>query len=152
MTNAKRLLAPHVLVLQMLISRFQAARYRRPGLMLLIQRLVLISARAHRYMRLVSSLHSLVRVLMFSSLTAHTPWPAKPVFRSCYLDSRLSDVRAWMRTARTRCGTPCTLPHSLGFPFDHCELSRILCQGVAELIELHPGGRMARTRFNYILT
>lgn len=53
MASAKRLLAPHVLILQMLISRFQAARYRRPGLMLLIQRLVLISARAHRYMRLV---------------------------------------------------------------------------------------------------
>jgi phosphatidylinositol 4-kinase len=52
MASAKRLLAPHVLILQMLISRFQAARYRRPGLMLLIQRLVLISARAHRYMRL----------------------------------------------------------------------------------------------------
>jgi len=55
MTSAKRLLAPHVLILQMLISRFQAARYRRPGLMLLIQRLVLISARAHRYMRFVFS-------------------------------------------------------------------------------------------------
>jgi phosphatidylinositol 4-kinase len=54
MVNAKRLLAPHVLILQMLISRLQAARYRRPGLMLLIQRLVLISARAHRYMRFVS--------------------------------------------------------------------------------------------------
>ena len=58
MASAKRLLAPHVLILQMLISRFQAARYRRPGLMLLIQRLVLISARAHRYMRLVASLIS----------------------------------------------------------------------------------------------
>ena len=55
MANAKRLLAPHVLILQMLISRFQAARYRRPGLMLVIQRLALISARAHRYMRFVSS-------------------------------------------------------------------------------------------------
>ena len=56
MANAKRLLDPHVLILQMLISRFQAARYRRPGLMLIIQRLVLISARAHRYMRFVSTL------------------------------------------------------------------------------------------------
>jgi phosphatidylinositol 4-kinase len=55
MASAKRLLAPHVLILQMLISRLQAARYRRPGLMLLIQRLVLISARAHRYMRFASS-------------------------------------------------------------------------------------------------
>ena len=63
MTNAKRLLDPHVLVLQMLISRFQAARYRRPGLMLLIQRLVLISARAHRYMRFDSSFYFDICVL-----------------------------------------------------------------------------------------
>ena len=60
MASAQRLLAPHVLILQMLISRFQAARYRRPGLMLLIQRLVLISARAHRYMRFVSFLVGMI--------------------------------------------------------------------------------------------
>jgi len=83
MASAKRLLAPHVLILQMLISRFQAARYRRPGLMLIIQRLVLISARAHRYMRsvflyppcyarihtrFVGSTHPLAREARFSFL------------------------------------------------------------------------------------
>lgn len=57
--NARRLLTPHVLVLQMLLSRLQAARYRRPGLMLLIQRLVLTSARAHRYIRFENIINDL---------------------------------------------------------------------------------------------
>jgi len=51
MTTARRLLTPHALVLQMLLSRLQAARYRRPGVMFLIQHLVLCSARAHRSLR-----------------------------------------------------------------------------------------------------
>ncbi|KAH9852668.1 atypical/PIKK/PI4K protein kinase [Lenzites betulinus] len=42
-----RLLAPHTLILQLLFSRLQAARYRRPGLMLLFQDLALSSARAY---------------------------------------------------------------------------------------------------------
>jgi phosphatidylinositol 4-kinase len=50
---ARRLLTPHALVLQMLLSRLQSARYRRPGVMFLIQRLVLRSARAHRSQRYV---------------------------------------------------------------------------------------------------
>ena len=49
--HARRLLSPHTLVLQMLFSRLQAARYRRPGLMALIQRLVLRSAKAYRTLR-----------------------------------------------------------------------------------------------------
>jgi phosphatidylinositol 4-kinase A len=49
--NARRLLTPHALVLQMLFSRLQAARYRRPGVMFLIQHLVLRSARAHKTFR-----------------------------------------------------------------------------------------------------
>ena len=102
MASAKRLLDPHVLILQMLISRFQAARYRRPGLMLLIQRLVLISARAHRYMRsALSSISSTISEPMDSLFTAHIPLLGKPVFRFCYSDLRPSVVRAWMRTART---------------------------------------------------
>lgn len=51
MATARRLLTPHALVLQMLLSRLQAARYRRPGVMFLIQHLVLRSARAHRSLR-----------------------------------------------------------------------------------------------------
>ncbi|KAI0822734.1 atypical/PIKK/PI4K protein kinase [Trametes gibbosa] len=42
-----RLLTPHTLILQLLFSRLQAARYRRPGLMLLFQSLALSSARAY---------------------------------------------------------------------------------------------------------
>ncbi|KNZ80366.1 Phosphatidylinositol 4-kinase stt4 [Termitomyces sp. J132] len=62
--NARRMLTPHVLVLQMLFSRLQAARYRRPGMMFLIQHLVLRSTRAYRLM----STHSLAREERFSLL------------------------------------------------------------------------------------
>jgi phosphatidylinositol 4-kinase len=54
--NACRLLTPHALVLQMLFSRLQAARYRRPGVMFLIQNLVLRSARAYKSLRSVPPL------------------------------------------------------------------------------------------------
>ncbi|KAH8117021.1 hypothetical protein DFH11DRAFT_1687803 [Phellopilus nigrolimitatus] len=63
-TSARKLLTPHVLVLQMLLSRFQAARYHKPGLMLLILRLVFRSAREHKYM----SSHPLAREARFSFL------------------------------------------------------------------------------------
>jgi phosphatidylinositol 4-kinase len=79
--HARRLLSPHTLVLQMLFSRLQAAKYRRPGLMSLIQRLVLRSARAYRTLRLCShrdprsphtkdccSTHALAREARFSFL------------------------------------------------------------------------------------
>lgn len=122
MASAKRLLAPHVLILQMLSSRFQAARYRRPGLMLLIQRLVLISARAHRYMRSVSSSTFLAFYIFIScSLAVHIRLLAKPVLHSCYSDLRPSVVQTLMHTARMPCGIPYTLPHSLGSLFNHCE-------------------------------
>ncbi|KAI0256980.1 atypical/PIKK/PI4K protein kinase [Lactifluus subvellereus] len=62
---AIRLLSPHTLVLQMLSSRLQAAKYRKPGLMLLIQRLVLRSARAYRSL----STHTLAREARFAFLT-----------------------------------------------------------------------------------
>ncbi|KAA1469432.1 atypical/PIKK/PI4K protein kinase [Dentipellis sp. KUC8613] len=62
--TARRLLSPHTLILQMLFSRLQAAKYRRPGLMRLFQRLVLQSARACRNM----STHPLAREARFSFL------------------------------------------------------------------------------------
>jgi len=129
MALAKRLLAPHVLILQMLISRFQAARYRRPGLMLIIQRLVLISARAHRYMRSVPSFFPKgTWIFIPTSLTAHIHSLAKPVFRSCCSDLRLCAARAWMRTARTPCGILYILPRLLGSPSVHCGFPGILRQ------------------------
>lgn len=54
-SNARRLLSPHALVIKMLLSRLQAARYRRPGLMFILQQLVLRSARAHKTMRCARS-------------------------------------------------------------------------------------------------
>lgn len=132
MASSRRLLAPHVLILQMLISRFQAARYRRPGLMLLIQRLVLISARAHRYMRFVSFLNQAGAVFTSTSLVVHTPLLAKLASRSCCLDSRLFVVRAWMRTVRMPCGILCTLLRSRGSPSDRCKSRIIMLRCVAK--------------------
>ncbi|KAI0275884.1 atypical/PIKK/PI4K protein kinase [Russula aff. rugulosa BPL654] len=62
--HARRLLTPHTLVLQMLFSRLHAAKFRKPGLMLLIQRLVLRSAKAYRSL----STHALAREARFSLL------------------------------------------------------------------------------------
>lgn len=61
--HARRLLVPHTLVLQMLFSRLQAARYRRSAVMFLIQRLVLRSARAHRLFRLAHRLLGKFRLI-----------------------------------------------------------------------------------------
>ncbi|KAJ8087995.1 phosphatidylinositol-4- kinase [Marasmius tenuissimus] len=64
MNTARRLISPHSLIIQMLFSRLQAARYRRPGVMFLIQHLVLRSARAHKSL----STHALARESRFSFL------------------------------------------------------------------------------------
>ncbi|KAF9265698.1 hypothetical protein L218DRAFT_986377 [Marasmius fiardii PR-910] len=76
--NARRLISPHSLVLQMLFSRLQAARYRRPGVMFLIQHLVLRSARAHKSL----STHALAREARFSFLAF-----GFETLRSSHLDS-----------------------------------------------------------------
>ena len=52
--SARKILSPHMLIIQLLLSRFQAARYQKPDLMQLILKLVLRTARAHRQMRCVS--------------------------------------------------------------------------------------------------
>lgn len=52
-SHARRLLSAHNMVLTMLFSRLQAARYRRPDVMFVIQRLVFRSARAHKALRRV---------------------------------------------------------------------------------------------------
>ncbi|KAF8969865.1 hypothetical protein BDZ97DRAFT_1937223 [Flammula alnicola] len=64
LAHARRVLTPHALVMQMLFSRLQAARYRRPGVMFIIQHLVLRSARAFKTM----STHALSREARFSFL------------------------------------------------------------------------------------
>ncbi|EGO21128.1 hypothetical protein SERLADRAFT_452259 [Serpula lacrymans var. lacrymans S7.9] len=63
-THAHRLLFPHTLILQMLFSRLQAARYCRPTVMFLIQRLVLRSASTPK----LFSTHPLARELRYSFL------------------------------------------------------------------------------------
>lgn len=63
-THARRLLMPHTLLLQMLFSRLQAARYCRSTVMFLIQRLVLRSAQAHK----LFSTHPLARELRYTFL------------------------------------------------------------------------------------
>ncbi|CAA7271519.1 unnamed protein product [Cyclocybe aegerita] len=62
--HARRVLTPHALVLQMLFSRLQAARYHRPGVMFLIQHLVLRSAQAFKTL----STHALSREARYSFL------------------------------------------------------------------------------------
>ncbi|KAI0647399.1 atypical/PIKK/PI4K protein kinase [Trametes meyenii] len=62
--TVSRLITPHTLILQLLFSRLQAARYRRPGLMMLFQRLALSSARAHHSI----CTHPLAREARFSFL------------------------------------------------------------------------------------
>ncbi|KAF5358382.1 hypothetical protein D9756_001382 [Leucocoprinus leucothites] len=64
LTAAHKLLSPHVLVLHLLYSRLQAARYYQPNIMFLIQQLVLRSTRNHRRF----STHALAREPRFSFL------------------------------------------------------------------------------------
>ncbi|KAG9318618.1 hypothetical protein JVU11DRAFT_711 [Chiua virens] len=63
-SHARRLLLPHTLVLQMLFSRLQAARYRRSTVIFLMQQLVLRSTQAHK----LFSTHPLARELRYSFL------------------------------------------------------------------------------------
>ena len=52
--TARRALTPHIMILQMLQSRFQAVRYQKPALIQLLLRLIMKSAKAFRSMRLVA--------------------------------------------------------------------------------------------------
>ncbi|CAL1705565.1 unnamed protein product [Somion occarium] len=63
-SQATRLLTPHNLILKLLVSRLQAARYRKSSIMHLMQRLALTSARAHKHM----STHPLSREARFCFL------------------------------------------------------------------------------------
>lgn len=51
LANARKIITPHTLVLQMLFNRLQAARYHRAAVMLIIQQLVLRTARAFKTLR-----------------------------------------------------------------------------------------------------
>ncbi|KZT27321.1 atypical/PIKK/PI4K protein kinase [Neolentinus lepideus HHB14362 ss-1] len=81
--SARRLLSPHLLLMHMLFSRLQAARYRKPDLMLLIQRLVLTSAKAHKSF----SAHPFAREARFSFLLF-----AFETMKSCRLDAECENA------------------------------------------------------------
>ena len=67
---SQRQLIPHSLILQFLMSRLQAARYRNPGIMHLLQRIALKSARAHARMRFVPFFGR--RTLSLTRVSVHT--------------------------------------------------------------------------------
>lgn len=96
---ARRVLMPHALLLQMLLSRFQAVRYSQPGLVLLILRLVLRSARAHSYLRCVFCHASVIAELM--KYIVPTLLQEKIASRFWYLASRPSRVLRWILPAST---------------------------------------------------
>ena len=93
-TVAYKTLTPHVLILQMLLSRFQASRYQKPSVMLLILRLILRTALAHKQLRYglskqcelsithPCSTHPLAREARFSFLLF-----GFEVLKSCRMDS-----------------------------------------------------------------
>ncbi|KAM6500354.1 hypothetical protein JOM56_003368 [Amanita muscaria] len=76
--TALRFVTPHIVVLHMLLSRLQAARYGRPNVMLLMQHLVLRSARSYD----MFSTHSLARETRFTFVVF-----GLEAMRSSYLDS-----------------------------------------------------------------
>jgi hypothetical protein len=97
---ARRLLTPHALILQMLLSRLQAARYRKLGIMRLIQRLILRSACNHRKMRCVGMRARRARSHVL--VTAPMRLLAKPASLSCF--SGLSYCEACVLTStRSTC-------------------------------------------------
>jgi hypothetical protein len=51
LAKARRLLRPHLLLIQVLSSQFQAVKYREPGIMMSLVRLVMRSLAAAKHMR-----------------------------------------------------------------------------------------------------
>lgn len=96
---ARRMLTPHVLVLHLLYSRLQAARYYQPNIMFLIQQLVLRSARNYKRFRYCfpSSLYLLHSP---NAAIAPTHWPVNLGSLFCCSDLRHSEVLISMHIAR----------------------------------------------------
>ncbi|KAK6909388.1 hypothetical protein I203_103405 [Kwoniella mangroviensis CBS 8507] len=64
LAKARKLLRPHLLLVQVLSSQFQAIKYRERGIMVCLIRLMMRSLKAHKQM----STHSLAREVRFSLL------------------------------------------------------------------------------------
>lgn len=107
LSSARRLLSPHVLVLHLLYSRLQAARYYQPTIMFLIQQLVLRSTRNHKRFRYSSGL---IYCFMLSDEyhIALTLLPANLVFHSYFLDLKPSKAHILTHIAKAYCGNHCT--------------------------------------------
>lgn len=123
-TTVKKLLGPHTQLLRMLLSRFQAVRYRRPGLMLLITRLVLRTTRSHKLFRYVLDPSYLLRS---DSLSVLSLW--RESLASLSLSSALRSSRAppWTLTQKLDCEMACIRPPSPGLQSD---LSKYLQQSI----------------------
>lgn len=135
MLNARRLLMPHALVLQMLFSRLQAARYRRPGVMFLIQHLVLLSARAYKTLRSVNN--RVVDKFTHFLISVHMRWRERLGFLFCFSDSKHSRVLIWTHFVKVKCVRTCIL---LPIHGSQCGLSMNL-QYLLRRLKLIPTGR-----------
>ncbi len=91
--SAERMLKPHVLLLQVIASRFQAVKYRAPGIMISIIRMLLKSFRAHESMRYSSSADPSHQGLT-NVLLARTLSPERSDSASCCLASKCFLARA----------------------------------------------------------
>ena len=119
--TGKKLLGPHTQLLRMLLSRFQAVRYRRPGLMLLITRLILRTTRSHKTFRCVFFPSKLLRS---NGATVLILWRER--LASLSLSSALRSSRApvWTLTQKLGCEMACIRPPSRGSQFDPSEYSQ----------------------------
>ncbi|KAG6336316.1 hypothetical protein ID866_2765 [Astraeus odoratus] len=103
-SNARRLLVPHKLVLQMLFSRLQAARYCRSAVMFLIQRLVLRSAYAHKLFSRLKNINHPLRLLVENEIYRLTVWAnpnndlKKEMGHHCVVErSMLEHILVWVQ-------------------------------------------------------
>lgn len=143
--TGKRLLGPHTQLLRMLLSRFQAVRYRRPGLMLLITRLVLRTTRNHKSFRYMLEPSYLLRS---DSLSVLSLWRERLASLSLYSAFGSSRAPLWTLTQKLGFEMACIRPHSHGLQFD---LSKCLQQSIP-IADLSLDGPMAQTVFKLTLT
>ena len=61
LNKARRMLRPHLLLIQVLSSQFQAIKYREPGIMIALIRLMMRSLGAANKMRCVRAGHLKIR-------------------------------------------------------------------------------------------
>jgi hypothetical protein len=130
LAKARRLLRPHLLLIQVLSSQFQAVKYSEPGIMMSIIRLMMRSVSGAAQMRYMSQ--SSVRRNEVLTCSARTPSLARSASRSCYLGSR-----SWRAAGSRRCWSSgyaidYSLLLSLGSLFVRSKLNILARSGQAE--------------------